>query len=161
MANCPAFALPANEKDIISRLHSFQSTWFYKIHGLVQFWRDRWLSQHPAKSVVKDVHDFGTLPKQHHLEKVLIKEFKEHAKEFKEHQKEFFKEHAKEFKEKDKDKDLVENPGGFNHGDPAVFAALQARVAELEKTVQQGQTFIKAEERPAVGQPVVKPTKRK
>ncbi len=166
VASCPAFALPPDEQNIISSLHSVQSTWFYHIHGLVQFWSDRWQSQH-SKSLAKEVKDHGKeFVKEHGKEFV-----KEHAKEFaKEHGKELVKEavkeHHKDFKEiekpvkeKDKDKDLVENLGGFNPGDPIELISLKARVAELEKLVQQGQTFIRAAERPTVGDPVVKPKK--
>ena len=47
-------ALPAAEKTIIAGFHSVQSTFFYKIHGLVQYWWDRWL--HP-KTHIKEIID--------------------------------------------------------------------------------------------------------
>jgi hypothetical protein len=35
------FPMDAGESNIISNLHSVQSTYFYQIHGMVQFWWDR------------------------------------------------------------------------------------------------------------------------
>lgn len=158
VANCPAFALPTAEKTIISGFHSVQSTWFYRIHGLVQYWRERWVSQHMVKSVIKEIHDHGkhlTKEVDKLLAKEHVKELKEFAKEHtKEQLKDVGKEHGKEFK--DKDKDLVEV------FDPAIreeLAWLKQRLSHLETTLVKGQAFIRPAERPAVGQAVVKPKK--
>ena len=56
-------ALPAQEKDIIASFHSVQSTYFYKIHGLVQYWWQRWV--HP-KTHVKEVIDV-----KHHVKDIV------------------------------------------------------------------------------------------
>lgn len=112
-----------------------ESTYFWQLHGLVDYWWSQWQSRPLPKFRFKELIDskvtikreFEKLPIQ---EKGLRKELKE-RKEFKE----FKEKDIKEFKEKDKD--LVE--GGFGQiGDP-----FQAELG--------GQAFIQPSERPDLG----------
>ncbi len=132
------------ESPIISGFHSVQSTYFYQIHGLVQFWWDQWLSRRGI--ITKRIVDSVT-------HKLLIKEnLKEHLKDTKDSI--FEGKPIKEFKEKDKDifeqpKFMVETVDIREINDP-VFMKLNEKIAELEKIVK-GKAFIKSEERPDVG----------
>jgi hypothetical protein len=150
VAAAPAFGLPAAEQSIISGFHSIQSTWFYKIHGLVDLWWSRFL--HP-KSVVKDVVDTGV--KAHFKEVIDVKtHFKEILDVPKPH---------KEFKEKD----LIEGDVGKRFADapdpmgplvdPEIIANLSARVKQLEArlTIKKS-PFIQPFQRPNVGESVTK-----
>src|SRR5262245_12471050 len=65
------FNLSATEKDIIAHVHSVQSTYFYKIHGLVQYWWNRWL--HP-KSHLKEIIDSKVVIKE-------VRDTKSHIKD--------------------------------------------------------------------------------
>lgn len=154
------FNLPAPEKSIIAGFHSVQSTYFYKIHGLVQFWWNRW--QHPKshvkeivdqKFVVKDLQDV-----KHHLKELIdtksvVKEFTDNGPK----------------RIKDKDKDLVENklmvevidPSEIR-GDPALIKSLIDQVAALQaKAGVKRSPFIKPLMRPAVGDAIMKKRGRK
>jgi hypothetical protein len=140
---------------VLASFHSPRSTYFYKIHGLVDYWWSHW--QRP-KSLFKDILDSKGIIKEH---KELVKERKELIKE----RKELIKDHVpdknqlKELKEKDKDKDIVENPDfPIQPVDPAPFAmdpsaaaidALARRLDTLEAIA--GRSFIRREERPDVG----------
>ena len=151
-----ALPMDAGEPNIISQLHSVESTYFYQIHGLVQYWWDQWSSS--TGFIPKRVKDAIDVVHKHR-----IKDSKDHLKEgIKEHIKEFIKEHKefihdggkhfiKDIKEKDKDKDMVENPfdPGIFQIDPAINI-LQERLTKLENVVK-GAAFIKEEERPNVG----------
>ena len=148
------FALPAAEKNIISGFHSVQSTWFYKIHGLVQFWWDRWL--HPKihlKEVVDVPHKFA------------IKDFND----TKHHVKELIDVPHKPFKDKDKDKDLVEGKFVVERFDPFVpqvdpanFKNVIEQMAKLqEQAGVKRSPFIKPLMRPMVGETVTKRGKKK
>jgi hypothetical protein len=54
VAAAPAFGLSPEEAGIISGFHSVKSTWFYRIHGLMDFYWSRFL--HP-KNRIKDIVD--------------------------------------------------------------------------------------------------------
>lgn len=139
----------AFNEPIVGTYHSPESTYFYQIHGLVDYWWQQW--QRSQKQPIKDIID-SKGPKE------FIKEHKEFIKE-KEH-----KEFIKDFKEapdkampdkaiKEKDKDIIEGgglPGGG--GDPALLITqLSQRLDRLESQVAAGQAFIRPEERPQVG----------
>lgn len=146
-------AAAAFGEPIIGTLHSPLSTYFYGIHGLVDYWWKQW--QAAQKTPLKDFVD----------SKVHIKEFKEHKefvkeKDFVKEHKEFVKEHKeieKPQKEKDKDKDLVEG-GGFpgGGGDPFSLSGLANRVSDLEMRFA-AQSFIQPQERPDVGKNAMNP----
>jgi len=143
-----ATAIAFNEP-IVGTFHSPESTYFYQIHGLVDYWWQQW--QQSQKQPIKDIIDSKGL-KEH---KEFIKEHKELIKE-KEH-KEFIKDFKevpeKLIKEKDKDKDIIEGGGqpGFG-GDPAAqISQLSQRLNRLEAMAASGQAFIRPEERPEVG----------
>lgn len=151
--------LPAAEKNIIAHFHSVQSTYFYKIHGLVEFWWDRWL--HP-KSHIKELIDT-------HGKFVLkdVQDVKPHVKDIIDvPSKNFVKDLSDTGPKpiKDKDKDLVENkvavdiPDPFRpQGDPANIAGLIEQVANLQKeTGVKRSPFIKPFMRPMVGEAVTK-----
>ena len=169
--------MDGGEPDIISHLHSIESTYFYQIHGLVQNWWDHWIGMNGG--LTKRLKDSKDLIKEKELHKEsladtkdFIKEHKDAIKDTKEHKefvkdiikdhKEFLKEASdgnKRLKEKDKDKDLIEHKSAasevFNPNvplpDPAILH-LQERIAELEKAAgMKGTAFIKPKERPAVG----------
>lgn len=138
-------AASAFGEPIVGTFHSPQSTYFYGIHGLVDYWWTKW--KNTQKRPIKDILDNKSFSKDFSKEsKELIKEHKEFA----------FEGPVKNFKEKDKDKDLVEG-GGFPGGGGDPFTVLNAgpdlqqRVADLETRIGQ-QVFITAAERPAVGQ---------
>jgi len=134
--------LPAAEKAVIASLHSVASTYFYKIHGLVQYWWDQWL--HP-KTHFKEIIEH----------KRVIKDF-EH--------KPFFKEamdagpHKHFIKEKDKDKDLVEIPEFVNPlVDPEILTAFTKRIAELSLQAKVAKSpFIKPLMRPEMGKVIAR-----
>src|SRR5262249_33406848 len=144
--------LLAAEKSIIAGFHSVQSTYFYKIHGLVQYWWNRWL--HPkshikeiidTKFVIKDVNDT-----KHHIKdlidsKSLVKDVHDTGG-------------IKRIKEKDKEKDLVENKVAVdvvdpfqNQGDPAVIKNVIDQLSKLQKDAGVKRSpFIKPFMRPMV-----------
>lgn len=152
------FALSAVEKDIIAHFHSVQSTYFYKIHGLVQFWWNRWL--HP-KSHIKEILDAKT---KHAIKDII--DSKSHIKEIID-----IKPVIKEIVDsepvkqiKDKDKDIVEAPKSAADvvdpsrpgGDPALIASLINQVAELQKQAGVKKSpFIQPFMRPMVGEGIV------
>jgi hypothetical protein len=144
-------ALPAAEKTIIGGFHSVQSTYFYKIHGLVQYWWDRWL--HP-KSHIKEMID----------QKFVIKEILDSKTHIKEIIDTVGKSRIKDIKEKDKDKDLVEGktfadiPDPFRQQfDPELINQSVARLVKLESQVHRKRSpFIKPFMRPDVGEMVAK-----
>lgn len=134
-ATAQAFSEP-----VVGTLHSPQSTFFYQIHGLVNYWWNLWF---PSKPIIKDVIDH----KLHIVEKLRVKEF------VKEHDKLLAKEHIKDrVKEviKEKDKDIWE--GGFVEqiDDPVILTQLKERLRALEIGAAQRKHFIRAGERPAV-----------
>lgn len=152
--------LPAAEKTIIAGFHSVQSTFFYKIHGLVQYWWNHWA--HP-KSHIKEIVD----------QKFVVKDFQD----TKHHLKEIIdtKSVVKDVSEngpkriKDKDKDLVENkmmvevidPAEIR-GDPVMIKTLIDQVATLQaKAGIKRSPFIKPFMRPAVSHVVAKKRKGK
>ena len=155
-------ALPAAEKTIISGFHSVQSTYFYKIHGLVQFWWNRWL--HP-KSHLKEILDTKTVIKEiidgkNHLKEIIdvkpaVKDVVDAGP-------------VKRFK--DKDKDIVETTKAAAdvvdpftvQVDPAVITNLIHQVAELQKQAGVKKSpFIQPFMRPMVGEGIVKKTNKK
>jgi hypothetical protein len=151
--------LPVAEKMIISSLHSVQSSYFYKIHGLVQYWWTRWL--HPkshikeildsTKYVIKDVHDT-----KHHIKdlidvKYVIKDVQDIGG-------------IKRIKAKDKEKDLVENKAALetvdpfqNQGDPALIKTVIDQLGKLQMAAGVKRSpFIKPLMRPMVGESITK-----
>ena len=159
--------MDAGEPSVIASLGSPQSSYFYNIHGWVNYWWHHWF---PAKSILKDsikehkeFHKEFIKEKEFHKELIKEKEFhkeliKEHKEFIKEH-KEFILDGVKPIKEKDKDKDLIETQKGpadvinpqIPQGDPAI-SQLHERIAVLEKAAGiKGTAFIKPKERPAVG----------
>jgi len=148
VAAASLLALPAAEKTIISGFHSVQSTYFYKIHGLVQYWWDRWL--HP-KSHIKEVIDHKFIIKDLHDQKPHIKDvIDRHGKP-----------HIKDIKEKDifeGGKIMVEVFDPFRQQiDPAVITQTVARLVQLEAQVNRKRSpFIQPFMRPDVGHMVAK-----
>jgi hypothetical protein len=125
----------------VGTFHSPQSTYFYKIHGLVDYWWQQW--QQSQKQMIKDIIDSKGLLKEH-KEFIKEKEHKEFIKDFKEVPEKLIKE---------KDKDIFEGGGqpGFG-GDPAFqIGQLSQRLSRLEAAAAGGQAFIRPEERPEVG----------
>jgi hypothetical protein len=143
-------AAAAFNEPIVGTFHSPLSTYFYGIHGLVDYWWRQW--ERAQKSWIKDIIDSKARLKEFKDNKEIIKEHKEFKEFTKEHKE--FKEIEKPQKEKDKEKDIFEG-GGFpgGGGDPAELAR---RLSDLEVKVTQ-QAFIQPQERPMVGQ--VKPKK--
>ncbi len=142
-----AVASAFNEPSV-STLHSPQSTYFYKIHGLVDLWWQQW---HAPKSRIKDIIDSS--PKHLVVDKTVLPEQKRFQKDVIPDG----KGHFKEIKEKDKDKDLVENPGwGDEVFDPVVDPSgvllqnISQRLEALEGFITR-RPFIRADERPDVG----------
>jgi hypothetical protein len=133
-----------------------QSTFFYKIHGLVDHWWMRWFPDLSAKSVVKDVNDIPTkvivkdtqdktvlkdvsdvptkvIVKDVHDSKTIVKDTSDVPHKFKE----------SEVPHTPPDLDrllLVE-----------LVTGLTQRVQALESEVARGRAFIRPEERPDVG----------
>jgi hypothetical protein len=153
VAATPAFNLPPAEQDIIKELHSVQSTWFYKIHGLVDHWWTRFL--HP-KNVFKEIID--TNPK-------LV--FKETVDAHPPHKhiidvplKPVIDVPPKGFKEQVEGpgKNFGDVPDPFKPGiDPAVVQELVERVKQLEARVPvKISPFIRPFQRPVVGENIVK-----
>jgi hypothetical protein len=106
----------------------------------------------------KDIKDIKDKDKEKREKE--IKEFKEHKeKEFKENKefKEFKEKDVKEFKEKDlkdnKEKDIFEGGRPPDLEDPlATLDAVVKRLGDIEQRLGMGQSFIRSEERPDVGQ---------
>ncbi len=71
-----ATATVFNEPEV-QTLHSPRSTYFYNIHGLVEYWWDQWVRNH--KSIIKDFIDSKSHAKDIKEHKEIIKE-KEFAK---------------------------------------------------------------------------------
>jgi hypothetical protein len=143
-ATASAFNEPA-----VADFHSPKSTLFYKIHGLVDLWWQQW---HAPKTRLKDV--FDTDPKRLVLDKVVLREGKQLQKDVIPDGKAQFK----EIKEKDKDKDLVENPGDF--GEEVINPVINPQVVQLQDISRRLEalegfvtrpSFIRAAERPDVG----------
>ena len=155
--------LPAAEKDIIANLHSVQSTYFYKIHGLVQYWWNRWL--HPkshikemvdTKFVIKDIHDTKPHIKDIIDVKSVVKDIHDTGG-------------IKRIKEKDKEKDLVESKAVVefvdpfqNQGDPALIKNMVEQLAKLQTQAGVKRSpFIKPFMRPMVGEQITRKSKNK
>jgi hypothetical protein len=152
-------ALPAAEKTIISGFHSVQSTYFYKIHGLVQFWWDRWL--HPKshfkeiidhKFIIKDIQD-----QKSHIKDIVDRVGKVQIKDIKE--KDIFEGHKLQVESVDPFRQVI---------DPAIINETVARLVQLEAQVHRKRSpFIQPLMRPDVGNMVAKgkrnskPTKRR
>jgi len=136
----------------VADFHSPRSTYFFQIHGLVDYWWQQWRA---PKSRFKDIID--TDPKRFiddKLDKLVLAE----GKRF---QKDVIPEGKGQFKEiKEKDKDLVENPGFDELVDPVVNPAIDPRAVQFQDLSQRLErlegfltrpSFIRAEERPDVG----------
>lgn len=132
-----SFPMDAGESTVISGFHSVKSTYFYEIHGLVQYWWDQWL--HRKGIITKRLVD--SVINKHHIKEFLKEHVKENIKEILPEGK-----HFKEIKEKD----IVEHPGIHIPEQPIeAINSLRERIAALENTVKGG-AFIKNEERPEV-----------
>lgn len=151
-------AAAAAYEPIVGNFHSPQSTYFYGIHGLVQYWWTRW--QNRGKRLLFE------------QKRILAdKSLKEFIKDIKERKELIFEKSPFEKPIKEKDKDNFEGgfPGG---GDPLPFASagvandagmtamagsepllldVQQRLSDLETRVSQ-QAFIVPTERPLVGE---------
>ncbi|MDQ0562213.1 hypothetical protein QO004_004018 [Rhizobium mesoamericanum] len=136
VAAAPAFHLSPEEQDIISHFHSVKSTWFYKIHGLVDLWWSRFL--HP-KNVVKDTID--TPPKA-----IIIDVTKPHIIDVP-------SKHIFDIPPKL----ISEAPDPFKPTiDPAVIESLTHRIAQLEGRAKVKKSpFIKPFMRPEVGHEIM------
>lgn len=141
-------ALPSAERTIIGGFHSPQSTYFYKIHGLVQYWWDRWL--HP-KLHIKEVLDH----------KFRIKDFHDQ----KPHIKDIIDRQGKPLIKDVKEKDIFEGGKVFvesidllrEREDPAMIRQSIERLIKLEASVNKKRSpFIKPFMRPDVGHSVAK-----
>jgi hypothetical protein len=141
VAAAPAFHLAAAEQEVISGFHSVKSTWFYKIHGLVDLLWSRYL--HP-KNIIKDVIDTTpkaffkeTLDTKHHIKEVI----------------DVVPKHVFEVPPKM----ISEVPDPFKPTiDPAIIESLTQRVALLEGRVKVKKSpFIKPFMRPEVGRAIL------
>jgi hypothetical protein len=148
-------ALPAAEKTIIAGFHSPQSTYFYKIHGLVQYWWDRWL--HPKlhikeiidhKFAIKDLQD-----QKLHIKDIIDRHGKPHIKDIKEKD-------IKDIKEKDVfegGKHLAETFDPRERIEQKVIQQSVERLIKLEASTNRKRSpFIKPFMRPDVGHSVAK-----
>lgn len=145
VAAAPSLGLAADEQDVIAHLHSVKSTWFYKIHGLVDLYWNRYLHpKHllkeivdvPPKALFKDLHD----AKNHLKELVDTHPVPKHVFEI-------------------PPKLIAETPDPLRPSfDPAVLEDLAERVAILEGRVQAKKSpFIKPLMRPEVGHGIMNP----
>jgi hypothetical protein len=148
------------EKDIIRGFHSVQSTYFYKIHGLVQFWWNRWL--HP-KSHIKEISDAKLVIKEINDTKTRIKEIIDIKAALKE-----VLDTGGVKRIKDKDKDIVESKifdavDPFrNQGDLALIQNVIEHLAQLQREAGVKRSpFIKPFMRPEVGAAVSKRVRKK
>jgi hypothetical protein len=147
VAGSSLLALPPAEQTIIAGFHSPQSTFFYKIHGLVQYWWDRWL--HPklhikelidTKFMIKDFHD-----QKHYIKDIIDQQGKPRIKDIKE--KDIF----------EGGKLLVETFDPRERVDPAILHQSMERLIRLEASVNKKRSpFIKPFMRPEVGHEVAK-----
>lgn len=129
---------------VVGTFHSPQSTYFYKIHGLVDYWWTQWRQKHGPK-FVKDVIDSGIIREPKLIKDVV--DTKDLSYEIV---------HVKGIKE------IFEGGQPGLGGDPAwQIAALAQRVENLELQVAigeaaHGRAFIRPQERPEVGAEVLK-----
>jgi hypothetical protein len=140
-------AAAAFNEPVVGTFHSPQSTYFYGIHGLVDYWWQQW--RKTQKPRIKDLADA----------KFHVKEFKDHKEIIKEGKELRFEKLQLEKPFKEKDKDIFEGGGVIDPGDPAVLAAgvgrdpltdLHQRLTDLETKFTQ-RAFIDMTQRPAVG----------
>ena len=148
VAAAPAFALTPTEKGVIAQTHSVESTYFYKIHGLVQHWWDMWKNNHLKwalkDSVKESVKDF-ILDGKFRVKELI----KEHPDKF---IKELIKDGFKEHKEHKENKEAALE-GPFNPQDDRILVMLtelHQRLATLEQSAPRGRAFIQPKERPVV-----------
>jgi len=142
VAAAPSFHLAPDEQDVISGFHSVKSTYFYKIHGLVDLWWNRFL--HP-KNTIKDIIDVP--PKAY---------FKEVIDSTKHHIKEVIDTNPKLVVEIPP-KIIAEVPDPFRPSlDPAIIESLMERLEILESRVHAKKSpFIKPLMRPEVGRGIM------
>jgi Rieske Fe-S protein len=116
---------------------------FFKVSPLIKIWKE-------FKPEIKEIKEFL---KEHKEPKELIKERKEFIKEIV--KPEIDVKSIKEIKEKDKD--LVEGPLGPDFG-PLVelLGRMAERLDQLEERLANGRAFIRPEERPALGQDILR-----
>jgi hypothetical protein len=142
-----AAAAAYNEPEV-KFFHSPMSTYFYGIHGLVDYWWQHWRDRQQKR--FKDMIDTG--PKARFKETLDSKPLLDTKVRVKELIKEQPDKGVKE-----KDKDIFETPGipveggdPVAPGDPTSIADLHQRLTDLEIRVSQ-QAFIQPSERPMVG----------
>jgi hypothetical protein len=129
---------------VVGSLHSPQSTFFYKIHGLVDYWWSHWFR----------------------ISKPLLAEITRPTTKIKIEGKELFAEIQKRFVPEFFDPVKAagfENPLTFdprNQPDPAVFERMIDRLTAIETQLSLGQAFIQSQERPNVGETVANPGKK-
>jgi hypothetical protein len=143
----------AFNEPVVGSLHSPQSTFFYKIHGLVDHWWSLWQTHHKIrfkelmKELVKEVIDTP--------HKRLVEDVKHIAE--------------KEFVTETKDRiadvklaalDVLEDPRRL--GDPVFAETINRRLVRVERQIfPRSATFILPDERPAVGDQVAKKPRRR
>jgi hypothetical protein len=159
VAGAPGFVLPATpltdlpkveqdkiveEQEIIAGFHSVQSTWFYKIHGLVDYWWNRFL--HP-KNVNKDVIDIG--PQTKNVNKEVIDTAQKNV--------------IKDVADTDLHKRFEDVPDPFRlTQNPNLMEELLQRITQLEARVKVKKSpFIQPFMRPDVGHSVTNPEQEK
>lgn len=154
-----AAASAFNEPEV-GTFHSPRSTYFYQIHGWVDYWWSQWKAG--QKNIIKETKDHKEAIKEH---KEFIKEHKDFLKDHKElvkEHKEFVKEHKEFVKEvpdkpiKEKDKDIFEGGGRPDFGVDPIMEGLARRISNMEMAVATGQAFIRPAERPDVGSQALK-----
>lgn len=147
-----AVAVAFNDPSV-GDFHSPRSTYFWQIHGLVDFWWQQWRA---PKSRLKDIVDADPkFIRDEKVDKFALRENKRFQKDVIPDGKNQFK----EIKEKDKDKDLVENPGleealvnPVINPQAVQIQDLAQRLESLEGFITRP-SFIRAAERPDVGPP--------
>ena len=143
-------AASAYGEPILNTFNSPKSTYFYQLHGWINYWWHKWF---PQKSILKDSI------KEHKEHKEFIKEHKEIIKEHKEfikEHKELFFEVQKHVPEIPKLKDAEGDPFKQHVIDPEILRGLHQRLQSLEKNTAKNGPFIKQSERPAVGSKIAK-----
>lgn len=146
-----AAAIAFNDGDIGSPTTSPGSSYFYQLHGLIDFWWSNWRTLH--KPVIVDIVTKNKF-KEFQLDKVIEKnKFKELIKDHPE------KLHTKEIKEWKEA--AFEVPDPFrNIGDPEILTQLSERLTAMEKQITKIATFIQPSQRPVVGEDMMKDAKK-
>src|SRR6266516_221312 len=151
VAAAPAFNLDPAEQRIITGLRSLESTLFYKIYGLADFW---WNQLRHPKSNFKEINDFGGSGRgfKEIVDFKAINDFSGSGRGFKEI---VDNPGGKEFKE------IVDAYGG-QAATPSLLTNLLERVKALEARLRiKKSPFIRPFQRPNVGASVVRSKRKK